>query len=141
MKVQYYYSETTGAQLDKEYTTIIENIRKEATKYLTDCIYNIDEIGKYQKIKLDRSLIIFSEYSRKKDKARITTYLIYNTTSIDKLLIQFISKAKYSLYFRYKYLDSLESIRVFWRYNNSTQINSYIIEEYLYYQFDQEIKR
>ena len=72
---------------DKECTTIIENIRKEAAKYPADCIYNIDETGKYWKMKPDRSLTMFSEYSRKKDKARITTCLIYNVTGTDKLPI------------------------------------------------------
>ena len=113
MKVQHHYSEAAGAQLDEECTTIMENIRKEAAKYPADCMYNIDEIGKYWKMKLDRSLTTFSEYSRKKDKARITAYLIYNTTSTDKLPIWFIGKVKCPLYFRYEYLDSLESIGVF----------------------------
>ena len=87
MRVQYYYSEAAGVQLDEEYTRIVESIKREAVQYSADCVYNIDETGKYWKLKLDYSLTILSEYSRKRDKARITTCLVYNTTSTDKLLI------------------------------------------------------
>ena len=107
MKVHCCYSEAVGIQLDEESTRIVENIREEAKKYSADCIYNIDKTRKYWKMKPDRSLSTIDEYSKKKDKARITTYLIYNTTSTDRLLIWFIRKAKYLACFRNKYLDSL----------------------------------
>jgi hypothetical protein len=64
-------------------------------------------------MKPERSLTTKTEYSRKKEKARITTCLTYNTTSIDRLLIWFIRKAKRLACFRNKYLDSLESIGAF----------------------------
>ena len=78
-------------------------------------------------MKPDRSLIIITEYSKKKEKARITAYLTCNTTSTDRLLIWFIGKAKRLACFRNEYLNSLESIRAFWRYNSKAWINGTIM--------------
>ena len=80
------------------------------------------------------------EYSSKKEKARITTCLIYNTTSTDRLLIWFIGKAKRLYCFQREQLKSLELIRAFWRYNNKAWMNNKIIVEYLLW-FDQEMKK
>ena len=140
MKVRRRYGEAVDVQLDKECERIMEDIRAEAKNYTTDCIYNIDETRKYQKMKPDRSLTTMPEYSRKKDKARITVVLICNLTGTDKLLIWFISKAKRPNCFKYERLDGLESIGTFWRYNDTAQMNHKIIEEYLLW-FDQEMKK
>jgi hypothetical protein len=47
MKARRRHSEATDAQLDKECARIVQNIREEAKKYSADCVYNIDETGKY----------------------------------------------------------------------------------------------
>jgi hypothetical protein len=47
MKAQYRYGEATGAQLDEECTRIVESIKREAVQYSADCVYNMDETGKY----------------------------------------------------------------------------------------------
>ena len=111
MKERRRYGEAASAQLDEEYIRIIEEIREEARKYPTDCMYNIDETRKYWKIKPDRSLTTQVEHSRKKDKARITACLTCNATGTDRLLIWFIGKAKRPNCFKNKYLDGLQSIR------------------------------
>ena len=127
MKARCRHGEAADAQLDEECTRIVQNIREEAKKYSTDCVYNIDETRKYQKMKPERSLTTKTEHGRKKEKARITACLTCNATSTDRLLIQFIRKAKRLAYFRNEYLNSLESIRAFWRYNSKAQINGTII--------------
>jgi hypothetical protein len=100
-------------------------------KYPADCIYNIDETGKYWKLKPDRSLTTLKEHSGKKEKARITACLTCNATSTDRLPIWFIGKAKRLYCFQREQLKGLESIRAFWRYNNKAWMNNKIIVEYL----------
>jgi hypothetical protein len=56
MRARRHYGEAGGAQLDEEYARIVECIRKEAAQYPADCVYNMDETGKYWKMKPDRSL-------------------------------------------------------------------------------------
>lgn len=63
--------EAASAQLDEECARIVEEIKEEAKNYSADCIYDMDETGKYWKMKPDRSLTTISESGRKKDKARI----------------------------------------------------------------------
>ena len=46
-------------------------IKAEYKKYITDCIYNIDEIGYYQKMKPNCSLLIFEESNKKKVKLEL----------------------------------------------------------------------
>ena len=47
MKERRRHSEAVGVQLDEECARIVQDIREEAKKYSTDCVYNIDETGKY----------------------------------------------------------------------------------------------
>jgi hypothetical protein len=56
MKARVHHGEAASAQLDEECARIIEDIREEAKKYSADCVYNMDETGKYWKMKPDRSL-------------------------------------------------------------------------------------
>ena len=91
----------------------------------------MDETGYYWKMKPDRSLSTFEESGRKKDKVRITINLICNSTGTDRFPLWFISKAKRPNCFKVERLQDLESLDTFWRYNNITWINYYIIKEYL----------
>jgi len=47
MKECHRHRDAVDTQLDKEYTRIIQDIREEAKKYSTDCVYNIDKTSKY----------------------------------------------------------------------------------------------
>jgi len=47
MKARVHHGEAASVQLDEECARIIEDIREEAKKYSTDCVYNMDETGKY----------------------------------------------------------------------------------------------
>jgi hypothetical protein len=47
MKECHCYREAIDIQLDEECARIIQDIREEAKKYSTDCIYNIDKTSKY----------------------------------------------------------------------------------------------
>ena len=123
LKAKRRYGEAGSAQLDDDTIRIMEEIRAECKKYTADCIYNIDETGYYQRIKPDRSLSTFEESGRKKDKARITVNLTCNSTGTDRLSLWFIRKAKRPNYFRAKRLEGLETLGVFWRYNNTTWMN------------------
>jgi DDE superfamily endonuclease len=140
MKAQYRYGEAAGAQLDEECTRIVESIKREAVQYSADCVYNMDETGKYWKLKPDRSLTTLSEHGRKKDKARITACLACNATGTDKLPIWFIGKAKRPHCFRYEHLNGLESIRAIWRHNDTAWMNYKIMTKYLLW-FNQEMKK
>ena len=91
----------------------------------------MDEIGYYWKIKPDCSLFTFKESGRKKDKARITINLIYNSIGTDRFPLWFIGKAKRPNCFKVECLQDLESLGTFWKYNNTVWINYYIIKEYL----------
>jgi hypothetical protein len=70
---------------------LIEAIQKEGEDYDANYIYNMDESGYYWKLKPDRSLSIFEALGTKKQKARITIALTYNSTGIEKLVPWFIS--------------------------------------------------
>ena len=100
----------------------------------------MDETGKYWKMKPDRSLTTIAEHGKKKEKARITACLTCNATGTDRLPIWFIGKAKRPACFRNEHLDSLESIRAFWRYNSKAWMNGTIMQEYLLW-FDQEMRK
>jgi hypothetical protein len=114
--------------LDEDTERIMQEIKNEYKKYTADYIYNMDETGYYWKMKPDRSLSTFDESSRKKDKARITINLIYNSIGIDRLPLWFISKAKRPNYFKAERLQDLESLGAFWRYNDTAWINHYIMK-------------
>jgi hypothetical protein len=119
----------------------LEDIKEEAKKYSADCVYNMDETGKYWKMKPDRSLTTMAEHGRKKDKARITACLTCNATGTDKLPIWFIGKAKRPNCFKNEHhLDGLQSIGAIWRYNDTAWMNHKIMEEYLLW-FDQEMRK
>ena len=113
MKARVHHGEAASAQLDEECARIIEDIREEAKKYSANCVYNMDETGKYWKMKPDRSLTTMAEHGRKKDKARITACLTCNATGTDRLPIWFIGKARRPACFRNEHLDSLQSIGAF----------------------------
>jgi hypothetical protein len=51
MKARRRHGEAASAQLDEKSAKIVENIREEAKKYSADCVYNMDETGKYWKMK------------------------------------------------------------------------------------------
>ena len=140
MKERRRYGEAASAQLDEECIRIMEEIREEARKYPADCVYNMDETGKYWKMKPDRSLTTQVEHGRKKDKARITACLTCNATGTDRLPIWFIGKAKRPNCFKNEYLDGLQSIGAIWRYNDTAWMNHKIMEEYLRW-FNQEMKK
>jgi hypothetical protein len=118
----------------------MEEIREEARKYPADCVYNMDETGKYWKISQTGVLVTTSEHGRKQDKGRITACLTCNATGTDRLPIWFIGKAKRPYCFRNEHLDGLQSIGAFWRYNDSAWMNHKIMEEYLLW-FDQQMKK
>ena len=132
------YGEAAGAQLDDECERIVQEIKEEAAKYPADCVYNMDETGKYWKMKPDRSLTTHSDHGRKKDKARITACLTCNATGTDRLPIWFIGKAKTPNCFKAENLDGLKSLGAFWRYNKKAWMNSQIMVEYLNW-FNQEM--
>ena len=117
----------------------MQEIRDECTKYTADCIYNMDETGYYWKMKPDRSLSTFEESGRKKDKARITVSLIYNSIGTDRLPLWFISKAKRPNCFKAERLQNLESLGTFWRYNDTAWMNHHIMKEYLRW-FDAQMR-
>jgi DDE superfamily endonuclease len=121
------HGEAIDTQLDEECTRIIQDIREEAKKYSTDCVYNIDETRKYWKMKPDRSLTTMAEHGRKKEKARITACMTCNATSTDRLPIWFIGKSKRPACFRNENINSLESIGAFWRYNTKAWMNGTIM--------------
>ena len=63
------------------------DIQETARGYNAENIYNIDKTGSNWKVVPDTSLGI-SQHSRgKKEKARITTALCYNTIGTDRVLI------------------------------------------------------
>lgn len=140
MKARRRHGEAASAQLDEESTRIVENIREEAKKYSADCVYNMDETGKYWKMKPDRSLSTTDEHGKKKDKARITACLTCNATGTDRLPIWFIGKAKRPACFRNEHLDGLQSIGAFWRHNKKAWMNGIIMKEYLCW-FNQEMQK
>ena len=109
----------------------MQEIRDKCTKYAADCVYNMDKSGYYWKMKPDCSLSTFKESGRKKDKARITVNIACNSTGTDRLPLWFISKAKRLNCFRAERLQDLESLGVFWRYNDTTWMNHHIMKEYL----------
>jgi hypothetical protein len=47
MKERRRHGEAIDTQLDEECARIIQDIREEAKKYSADCVYNMDETGKY----------------------------------------------------------------------------------------------
>jgi hypothetical protein len=101
----------------------IQEIREEAKNYSADCVYNMDETGKYWKLKPDRSLTTLQEHGRKKDKARITACLACNATGTDKVPIWFIGKAKRPNCFRAEHLEGLERLGAVWRNNDTAWMN------------------
>jgi len=53
MKEKRRHGKGADAQVDENSEKIMEEIRKEAKTYPADCVYNIDETGKYWKMKPD----------------------------------------------------------------------------------------
>jgi hypothetical protein len=66
MQQRQHHGEAASAQLGDDAIQRIQEIREEAKNYTADCVYNMDETGKYWKLKPDRSLTILKEHGRKK---------------------------------------------------------------------------
>jgi hypothetical protein len=140
MQQRQHHGEAASAQLGDDAIQRIQEIREEAKNYTADCVYNMDETGKYWKLKPDRSLTTLKEHGRKKDKTRITACLACNATGTDKLPIWFIGKAKRPNCFRAERLEGLERLGAVWRHNDTAWMNYLIMIEYLLW-FDQRMKR